>query len=135
MRPKLILFAVFTAVFILVSALAEPDAFTLLDAFGGGFGVDALSAAENIDPFDDLTLTPAELEIYRLAFAHGYWASEYPEEADLYMEYHINLNSGKFHRPSCMAALNMKDSNKLIEHARRSEIIAENYVPCKMCNP
>ena len=135
MRFKLIFLSAFLAALVLFAALAEPDILTLLDAFGNDFGIDACSAAENIEPLDDLVLSEADMEIYRLAFAHGYWASEYPEAADLFMEYHLNISTHKFHRPSCMAAINMSAGNKSIEHARRSEILAAGYVPCKICNP
>lgn len=133
MKKACIVLAV--AVLALCVAYAEPAVSALLDAYQHEVGVDAYTAAQYIEPPDGMKLSDVEMEIYRLAFAEGYWSSENPEEADLFMEYHLNINSKKFHRPSCMSAISMSAQNRQIEHRRRSEIINMGFVPCKMCNP
>ena len=45
-----------------------------------------------------------------------------------------NRNSGKFHYSWCSSVSDMKEKNKVTFHSRE-EAIAEEYVPCKKCNP
>lgn len=49
--------------------------------------------------------------------------------------YIVNASNGKFHRPSCSAVKQMKDSNKVEVTATRDEMIANGYDPCGKCNP
>ena len=48
------------------------------------------------------------------------------------MQYIGNLNTHKFHRPSCSTL--PKESNR-IYFDTREEAIAAGYIPCKKCNP
>jgi len=48
------------------------------------------------------------------------------------MQYIGNLNTHKFHRPSCSTL--PKESNR-IYFDTREEAIADGYIPCKRCNP
>jgi DNA-entry nuclease len=50
-------------------------------------------------------------------------------------KYIINVNTGKFHRPSCYSVSKMSDSNKKVFNGSRAELIKEGYEPCKNCNP
>ena len=45
-----------------------------------------------------------------------------------------NINSGKFHNPSCQWAQKMSEGNK-IQFSSRDDAINQGYEPCKVCNP
>lgn len=49
--------------------------------------------------------------------------------------YILNVNTHKFHRPTCSSVRMMKDSNKIESNKSRDELIANGYSPCKNCNP
>lgn len=58
------------------------------------------------------------------------------EEADTpKVSYIANLNSKKFHVPSCSSVDDMKESNKWYFEGTREELIDKGYDPCKRCNP
>ena len=50
-------------------------------------------------------------------------------------KYVINMNSGKFHFPSCQGVTEMADHNKRVVKATRRELIKQGYEPCGMCEP
>jgi DNA-entry nuclease len=47
----------------------------------------------------------------------------------------LNINSKKFHLPSCDAVKKMKPKNKKTYKGKRSELIKSGYEPCGMCKP
>lgn len=47
----------------------------------------------------------------------------------------LNANSKKFHKPSCSAISQMKESNKKSYTGTRDELVVQGYSPCKKCNP
>lgn len=49
--------------------------------------------------------------------------------------YICNMNTKKFHYPTCSSVDQMKEKNKLEVNLSRDEVIAQGYVPCKNCNP
>ena len=49
--------------------------------------------------------------------------------------YVINTNTGKFHRPDCASATQMKPENRKDVTASRDELVQEGYEPCKQCKP
>ena len=49
--------------------------------------------------------------------------------------YVLNINTKKFHLPSCSSVRDMKDKNKKEVSCSRDEVIDMGYVPCKRCNP
>lgn len=49
--------------------------------------------------------------------------------------YVINTNTGKFHRPDCASATQMKRENRKDVTASRDELVQEGYEPCKQCKP
>ena len=51
------------------------------------------------------------------------------------VEYILNTNSKKFHKPSCSSASSIKTENKEIYTGSRDDLIAQGYDPCKKCNP
>ncbi len=51
------------------------------------------------------------------------------------LDYILNLNSKKFHKPDCASVEIMKESNKQPFHGTREEAIANGYDPCENCNP
>lgn len=50
-------------------------------------------------------------------------------------DYILNVNTKKFHYPSCASVGQMKESNKRAYTGSRDEVIAQGYEPCKECNP
>ena len=63
--------------------------------------------------------------------------SETPEHSVPVTEadYIVNLNTGKFHLPSCASVADIKEGNKLEFSGEREDLIAQGYTPCKRCNP
>lgn len=51
------------------------------------------------------------------------------------IDYILNTNSKKFHYPNCSGVAKMKESNKQAVNATRSQVIAQGYSPCGICNP
>lgn len=51
------------------------------------------------------------------------------------VEYILNTNSKKFHKPSCSSASSIKSENKEVYTGSRDDLIAQGYDPCKKCNP
>ncbi|WP_242875938.1 DNA/RNA non-specific endonuclease [Cellulosilyticum sp. I15G10I2] len=49
--------------------------------------------------------------------------------------YILNSNTLKFHKPSCSSVTKMSDANKKTFTGSRDDLIAEDYSPCKICNP
>ena len=50
-------------------------------------------------------------------------------------DYILNINSKKFHYPSCHSVDRMKESNKQYYNGSRDDLIAMGYSPCGNCNP
>lgn len=61
--------------------------------------------------------------------------SEVSTENNVEVTYIINLNTKKFHRPTCSSVNEMNEKNKDYSTLSRDEIINQGYVPCKRCNP
>ncbi len=51
------------------------------------------------------------------------------------MDYVLNTNTMKFHRPDCSSVGDIKDKNRWDYRGTREEIIAMGYDPCKRCDP
>lgn len=49
--------------------------------------------------------------------------------------YILNVNTRKFHFPSCRSVKDIKEKNKLEFNGERDELITKEYAPCKKCNP
>ncbi len=49
--------------------------------------------------------------------------------------YIVNINTDKFHYPSCHSVDQMKEKNKMVYRGSRDELVAQGYSPCKNCNP
>lgn len=49
--------------------------------------------------------------------------------------YIVNLNSGKFHDPSCPSAADIRAENRLESNQDRDTLIAQGFHPCGRCNP
>ncbi|MBQ9531096.1 MAG: DNA/RNA non-specific endonuclease [Eubacterium sp.] len=49
--------------------------------------------------------------------------------------YIININSKKFHLPSCEAVDKMSENNKKKYKGTKENLIKNGYSPCKICNP
>ena len=51
------------------------------------------------------------------------------------MTYVLNVNTHKFHKPTCSSVKLMKDANKIETNESRDVLINNGYSPCKNCNP
>lgn len=51
------------------------------------------------------------------------------------IEYILNTNTKKFHRPSCSSVSSMSEKNKEEYTGSRGTLVEEGYEPCKNCNP
>lgn len=49
--------------------------------------------------------------------------------------YILNVNTHKFHKPTCSSIRMMKAENKIESHDSRDNLIQQGYTPCKNCNP
>lgn len=58
-----------------------------------------------------------------------------PEPEPVGTNYILNINSGKFHDPSCSSVNLMNENNKRFFTGTRDEVIAQGFVPCQRCNP
>lgn len=56
-------------------------------------------------------------------------------EDEVECAYVLNLNSHRFHLPTCSGAGSIKESNRQEYFGIRSALIASGYVPCGSCNP
>lgn len=68
---------------------------------------------------------------YQLALAEILGTKLDEEEPD----YILNVNTKKFHYPSCSSVEDMKETNKQPFSGEREEVIGQGYVPCKRCDP
>lgn len=50
-------------------------------------------------------------------------------------DYILNTNTYKFHYPDCSSVQEMGEKNKRTYTGSRDDIIAEGYVPCRICGP
>lgn len=49
--------------------------------------------------------------------------------------YVVNLNTKKFHKQNCRSVSSMSEKNKKTYKGKRSSLINNGYLPCKICNP
>lgn len=83
-----------------------------------------------------LSLTQREKEIYQLGFAAGYDQAAGNDATRTAGErYVLNLNTMKFHLPSCASVQDIKEKNKRMFEGPRSVLIDVGYSPCKNCKP
>ncbi len=57
------------------------------------------------------------------------------DTSDINADYILNINSKKFHYPTCSSVADMKAENKVSYSGSRSELIDNGYVPCGGCKP
>lgn len=50
-------------------------------------------------------------------------------------DYVLNKSTGKFHKPTCSSATNIKQKNREYFTGTREEVIARGFDPCGRCNP
>lgn len=60
--------------------------------------------------------------------------SEQAEASEKKQDYVLNINSGKFHKPDCSGARQIKESNKKEIKDSRENLIKQGYEPCGICN-
>lgn len=51
------------------------------------------------------------------------------------MTYVLNVNTHKFHKPTCSSVKLTKDANKIETNESRDVLINKGYSPCQNCNP
>lgn len=49
--------------------------------------------------------------------------------------YILNMNTKKFHYPSCSSAYQIKEYNRQEYTGSRDDVISQGYIPCKICKP
>ena len=90
-------------------------------------------------------LTDARTPDGFLVDAQGVYVPEVPEEPatldppaepePVGQSYVLNHNTMKFHHPSCRHVPEIKPKNRIDVVMTREDVIAQGYVPCKVCNP
>lgn len=50
-------------------------------------------------------------------------------------DYVLNMNTMKFHYPSCSSVADIKSANRKDVHMTREEVVAMGYAPCGRCKP
>ena len=58
-----------------------------------------------------------------------------PPAQNVESTYIVNVNTKKFHYPSCSSVKQMSDKNKQTYTGSRDDLISQGYDPCKKCNP
>ena len=58
-----------------------------------------------------------------------------PPAQNVESTYILNVNTKKFHYPSCSSVNQMSDKNKQTYTGNRDDLISQGYDPCKKCNP
>lgn len=58
-----------------------------------------------------------------------------PPSQNVESTYILNVNTKKFHYPSCSSVKQMSDKNKQTYTGSRDDLISQGYDPCKKCNP
>ena len=56
-------------------------------------------------------------------------------ESESSFDYILNINTDKFHYPTCSSVKQMSEKNKGYFTGTRSEAISRGYDPCGNCNP
>lgn len=51
------------------------------------------------------------------------------------IDYVVNTNTKKFHKPTCSSVSRISDKNRMNYKGTRDELIERGYVPCKRCYP
>lgn len=49
--------------------------------------------------------------------------------------YVLNINTMRFHKPTCPSVEDMKEKNRKYSYSTREELIEQGYKPCGSCNP
>ncbi len=75
----------------------------------------------------NISSDPAELFVVE--------SKEETADSAIQADYILNINSGKFHYPSCPSVDLMNESNKRPYEGNREGAIDQGYVPCQNCNP
>ncbi len=78
-------------------------------------------------------LTQREEEIYRAAYANGYYDALHP----VYVEgrYVLNTKTKKFHLTNCPSTLMIESQNREYSALTPEELIKQKYKPCGQCHP
>lgn len=107
------------------------------DDFGsqGSAESSGLTAADPVLPESESGQLSASGSAESSAPAPGSETKMEAEEPEEQPDYILNINSGKFHDPSCPSVGLMNESNKRPFVGTREEAIAQGYEPCLNCDP
>lgn len=50
-------------------------------------------------------------------------------------DYVLNINTDKFHKPTCKSVSDIKESNRRMYTGTRDDLIYLGFAPCKNCDP
>ena len=117
----------------LVAAGVQMEAYSVEDE---GEGICFHIFVYNCQPGIEIDYATGESQLLEDVKESGTESSETSadEKADT-VEYVLNINTKKFHLPSCESIADMKERNKKTVNKSRADIIAEGYSPCQRCNP
>lgn len=126
MKRSIIILIVILSLFAVVIAESDPFQYfyTKLDWFSKQSAEDAIIPAG---------LTEHEIEIYRAAYANGFYDALHPA----YIEgiYMLNTKTKKFHLTNCPTTLLIESNNREYSALTPEELMANNYKPCGQCHP
>ena len=114
--------------FIMGIALAETSPFLYDYVKNDWFSIQ--SAEEAILPEG---LTDRETEIYRAAYANGFYDALHP----VYIEgtYVLNTKTKKFHLTNCPSTLLIESNNREYSTLSSTELMDNKFKPCGQCHP
>lgn len=108
---------------------ADIDTYTAAGGYQNYLDAQAAAAAEASKPSEiplvEQTPQPTEEDLEKTT----------PEEPEARVTYIANLNTKKFHKPTCASVDRMNEANKWYFTGTREELINQGYDPCKNCNP
>lgn len=78
-------------------------------------------------------LTEHEIEIYRAAYANGFYDALHP--AYIAGRYMLNTKTNKFHLTNCPSTLLIESNNRQYSELTPQELMDTGYKPCGQCHP
>ena len=91
----------------------------------GGKGICYNVFVYNVQPYIEIDYATGENKL----------SDEYLNSKDRFATYVVNKNSKKFHLPSCKQIDSIKKENRYEVTCLRDALTAQEFTPCKECNP
>lgn len=95
---------------------------------------DAIEDSSTIKSIDDVPIQDSSNGVKHRGNVDNFYTYDIPEQQNTTEQYVCNTNTMKFHIPTCEWVKRIKPEHYL-PLSDRAEIIALNYIPCKVCNP